>query len=71
MYLCFTGRVVIAPAMNVEMWNHPAVKRNLQQLQQDGVDVIDPASGWLSCRVEGKGRMAEPEQIFQQLTGAK
>ncbi len=68
LYLCFTGRVVVAPAMNVEMWNHPAVKRNIEQLREDGVDLIDPASGWLSCRVEGKGRMAEPELIFQRLT---
>ena len=68
LYLCFTKRVVIAPAMNVEMWNHRAVQRNLQQLVDDGVEIIEPQEGWLSCRVEGKGRMAEPAQILEQLT---
>lgn len=62
-YLCFDGPVMMAPAMNVEMWNHSATVRNIQQVQKDGVEIIEPDEGWLSCRVQGKGRMAEPEQI--------
>ena len=63
LYLCFTGPVIIAPAMNCEMWDKPAVQRNIEQLKQDGVHFVDPQEGWLSCRVKGVGRMAEPDQI--------
>lgn len=63
LYLCFKGPVLVAPAMNVEMWNHVAVQRNLAQLIKDGVQFVDPQAGWLSCRTEGVGRMAEPETI--------
>ena len=55
LYLCFTGPVIVAPAMNVEMWNHAAVQRNVKQLQDDGVHFIEPLEGWLSCRQKGKG----------------
>jgi phosphopantothenoylcysteine decarboxylase/phosphopantothenate--cysteine ligase len=64
LYLSFTGPVLAAPAMNVEMWSKPAVQRNVAQLRADGVQVIDPESGWLSCRDVGAGRMADPETIF-------
>lgn len=63
LYLCFAGPVLVAPAMNVEMWNHAAVQRNLAQLKDDGVTLVDPQEGWLSCRTKGVGRMAEPEAI--------
>ncbi len=63
-YLCFRGPVLVAPAMNCEMWGKPAVQRNIQQLKQDGVIVIEPEAGWLSCRDQGPGRMAEPETIL-------
>jgi phosphopantothenoylcysteine decarboxylase/phosphopantothenate--cysteine ligase len=63
LYLCFTGPVLIAPAMNCEMWEKPAVQRNCQQLTRDGVQFIDPQEGWLSCRTRGIGRMAAPEEI--------
>ena len=63
LYLCFAGPVLVAPAMNVEMWNHVAVQRNLAQLKEDGVKFVDPQEGWLSCRTKGVGRMAEPETI--------
>ena len=63
LYLCFTGPVIIAPAMNVEMWNQPSVQRNVQQLKDDGVTIVDPQEGWLSCRQKGMGRMADPESI--------
>jgi len=61
--LSFTGPVVIAPAMNTEMWEKPAVQRNVQQLRADGLHLVDPQEGWLSCRQTGVGRMAEPEDI--------
>ena len=63
--LSFTGPVVVAPAMNNEMWDKPAVQRNLDQLRSDGLHIVDPKSGWLSCRQQGVGRMAEPEEIAQ------
>ena len=61
--LSFTGPVVVAPAMNSEMWNKPSVQRNLSQLLEDGIHIVEPKEGWLSCRDRGKGRMAEPEEI--------
>jgi phosphopantothenoylcysteine decarboxylase/phosphopantothenate--cysteine ligase len=64
LYLCFTGPVLLAPAMNDRMWQHPAVQRNVEQLRGDGVYFVDPTSGWLSCRQSGPGRMAEPETIL-------
>ena len=67
LYLCFTGPVLIAPAMNCEMWEKSAVRRNLKQLVDDGVQVIDPREGWLSCRQKGVGRMAEPTDILDRI----
>jgi phosphopantothenoylcysteine decarboxylase/phosphopantothenate--cysteine ligase len=64
LYLAFKGPVLLAPAMNDQMWNHPAVQRNIQQLRSDGVHFIGPDRGWLSCRTKGLGRMSEPEQIL-------
>jgi phosphopantothenoylcysteine decarboxylase len=64
LYLAFSGRVLVAPAMNTAMWEQPAVQRNVAQLRADGVQMIDPESGWLSCRQVGAGRMAAPEKIF-------
>ncbi|HEX4130726.1 MAG TPA: flavoprotein [Pirellulales bacterium] len=62
--LSFTGPVLVAPAMNNQMWSKPAVQRNVEQLRRDGVRIIDPEEGWLSCRDVGPGRMAAPERIF-------
>lgn len=64
LYLGFTGPIVMAPAMNCEMWEKPAVQRNVEQLRRDGVRMVDPEAGWLSCRKQGFGRMAAPEKIF-------
>jgi phosphopantothenoylcysteine decarboxylase/phosphopantothenate--cysteine ligase len=64
LYLCFTGPVLIAPAMNVEMWNHVATERNVKQLREDKMHFVEPQEGWLSCRTKGVGRMAEPETII-------
>jgi len=69
LYLCFTGPVLLAPAMNSEMWARPAVQRNVAQLRTDGVHFVDPEEGWLSCRQVGAGRMAEPERILKVIEG--
>ncbi|MEN8846522.1 MAG: phosphopantothenoylcysteine decarboxylase [Akkermansiaceae bacterium] len=55
---------LIAPAMNGKMWDHPATKRNLAQLKEDGVQFVDPAEGDLSCGYKGTGRLAEIEDIL-------
>jgi len=70
LYLAFEGRVMIAPAMNCEMWEKPAVQRNAAQLADDGVEFIGPDVGWLSCRVQGRGRMASPESIYEAIATA-
>lgn len=64
LYLCFRGPVLIAPAMNCEMWDHPAVQRNVTRLREDGARFVDPEEGWLSCRQKGVGRMAAQERIL-------
>ena len=66
-FLAFSGRVLLAPAMNSEMWNKPAVQRNIAQLRQDGLHFAEPGSGWLSCGTVGPGRMAEPEAILARI----
>src|SRR5262245_80950 len=64
LYLAFRGAVLMAPAMNTAMWEKAAVQRNIAQLRADGVQFVEPGSGWLSCRQVGAGRMAEPETIL-------
>jgi phosphopantothenoylcysteine decarboxylase/phosphopantothenate--cysteine ligase len=66
-YLTFTGPVLMAPAMNSDMWEKPVVQRNVKQLENDGVHFIDPEEGWLSCRRYGAGRMASPERIAKAI----
>ncbi|MBI5869190.1 MAG: bifunctional phosphopantothenoylcysteine decarboxylase/phosphopantothenate--cysteine ligase CoaBC [candidate division Zixibacteria bacterium] len=58
-----TSPVMLAPAMNTDMYNHPAVQENLQRLRARGVHMVDPTSGLLACHTVGVGRMAEPETI--------
>ena len=60
--------VVVAPAMNVRMWQHAATQRNVAQLKADGVRVIDPAEGDMACGEYGPGRLPEPQDIMDQLT---
>jgi len=67
LYLAFKGSVLMAPAMNTAMWEQPAVQRNITQLRADGVQFVEPGSGWLSCRQVGAGRMAEPETILSAI----
>ncbi len=62
--------VLIAPAMNVRMWEHPATRRNLAQLRNDGVMVIGPNEGDMACGEFGFGRMAEPDQIVSAIADA-
>lgn len=63
LYLCFTGPILFAPAMNPDMWAQPAVQRNVKQLSDDGIQMIPPEEGWLSCGRTGPGRMAAPDRI--------
>ncbi|MFZ0339466.1 MAG: bifunctional phosphopantothenoylcysteine decarboxylase/phosphopantothenate--cysteine ligase CoaBC [Terracidiphilus sp.] len=65
MYLATTSPVLVAPAMNVNMWNHPATQANLEILRQRGVGIVDPGTGDLACGMVGTGRMAEPEAIAE------
>src|ERR1700691_5756234 len=63
LYLATTAPVVVAPAMNVNMWNHPATQANLELLRQRGVKIVEPGSGYLACGMTGSGRLAENEVI--------
>ena len=63
LYLGFTGPVMLAPSMNVNMLEHPATQANLETLRRRGHRVIEPGTGYLACGMTGKGRMAEPEEI--------
>lgn len=65
--MCFTGPVMVAPAMNCEMWEKPALQRNIETLKNDGLQIVPPESGWLSCRTKGTGRMAEPETLLDAI----
>jgi phosphopantothenoylcysteine decarboxylase/phosphopantothenate--cysteine ligase len=68
--LSFDGPVIMAPAMNDKMWAKPAVQRNVAQLRADGVILIDPEEGYLSCGTLGAGRMASPEKLFSAIAAA-
>lgn len=67
MLLAATSPVFFAPAMNVHMYEHPAVIKNMDTLQQRGVTFIEPDEGYLACGYVGKGRLAEPEEIVRFL----
>jgi phosphopantothenoylcysteine decarboxylase / phosphopantothenate---cysteine ligase len=63
LYLATTAPVVVAPAMNVNMWKHPATQSNLEILRKRGVKIVEPGSGYLACGMTGAGRLAENEAI--------
>src|SRR5882724_7266020 len=63
LYISTTAPVLVAPAMNVEMWAHPATRENVRRLRERGVQFIDPEEGYLACRTVGPGRLAEPHEI--------
>ena len=65
LYLQLTSPVLLAPAMSDSMWNKPAVQRNVACLREDGCHFVGPATGWLSCRASGDGRMSEPNEILE------
>jgi len=67
LYLAFTGKVVVAPAMNVNMWEHPATQANLQTLRLRGHRIVEPESGYLACGMTGPGRLADPETIAEAI----
>jgi phosphopantothenoylcysteine decarboxylase/phosphopantothenate--cysteine ligase len=62
-YLACTAPVLIAPAMNTTMWEHPATQRNVEKLRADGVRIIEPDHGEMACGTIGPGRLSEPENI--------
>src|SRR5260221_3926556 len=63
LYLATTAPVLVAPAMNVNMWNHPATQANLAELRKRGVRIVAPDSGYLACGMTGPGRLAENDSI--------
>jgi phosphopantothenoylcysteine decarboxylase/phosphopantothenate--cysteine ligase len=60
--------VVVAPAMNVRMWEHAATRRNVAQLKADGIRVLEPAEGEMACGEYGPGRLPEPADILERLS---
>jgi phosphopantothenoylcysteine decarboxylase/phosphopantothenate--cysteine ligase len=68
-YLAFTGPVVLAPAMNSNMWMHPATQENVAMLKSRGHLIIEPEEGLLACGTTGPGRLAEPERIADIVAG--
>ncbi len=67
LYLSNTNPVLIAPAMNVEMWNHPATQANLKTLRERGIHLVEPGSGYQACGEIGVGRLAESEDIVKNV----
>ncbi len=68
-YLSAKCKVAVAPAMDLDMYRHPSTQRNINTLKGWGVEIIEPESGELASGLEGKGRMAEPEDIVAQVEG--
>jgi phosphopantothenoylcysteine decarboxylase/phosphopantothenate--cysteine ligase len=64
LYLASAAPVVVAPAMNVNMWNHAATQENVEMLRARGVKIVDPDEGYLACGMTGAGRLASQEQII-------
>jgi phosphopantothenoylcysteine decarboxylase/phosphopantothenate--cysteine ligase len=70
LYLAFTGPVILAPAMNVNMWQHPATRANLATLVGRGHTIVEPDSGYLACGMTGPGRLADPAIIAAAIASA-
>lgn len=66
-FLASTAPVIVAPAMNTAMWNHPATQRNIERLRADGVRFIEPVAGELACRTIGTGKLEDVENIVRQV----
>src|SRR6202158_1988686 len=71
LYLATTAPVVVAPAMNVNMWNHAATQAHLEILRRRGVRIVDPDKGYLACGMTGSGRLAENEAIVAAVVGTR
>jgi len=70
MYLATTAPVIVAPAMNVNMWNHPATRANVKLLRERGTTIVEPDAGYLACGMTGSGRLASVEVIAQAVLAA-
>jgi phosphopantothenoylcysteine decarboxylase/phosphopantothenate--cysteine ligase len=70
LYLAFGGNVVLAPAMNTQMWEHPATRANMAVLMARGHVVVPPGEGLLACGTVGPGRLADPVEIADAVTAA-
>ena len=70
LYMATTAPVVVAPTMNVNMWNHPATQANLEILRKRGVRIVEPGEGYLACGMTGPGRLAENQAIVAALMEA-
>jgi phosphopantothenoylcysteine decarboxylase/phosphopantothenate--cysteine ligase len=66
-FLANRAPVLIAPAMNTQMWDHAALQENIATLRRRGVEIIEPGEGWLACGWTGKGRLAEPDEIVARV----
>lgn len=64
-FCAFKKQVVIAPCMNTNMWENPAIKKNLETLNERGIIIVEPESGFLACGAEGKGRLADVNVIYE------
>ncbi|MFG0257204.1 MAG: flavoprotein [Phycisphaerales bacterium JB043] len=62
--------VLVAPSMNAVMWSQRSTQRNVEQLREDGFQIVEPTEGWQACRTEGLGRMPEPEDLIGSLCDA-
>jgi len=60
-------KILVAPAMNTQMWQHPATERNIKQIVKDGAILIEPSAGSLACGEIGSGRLAEPDDIVKAI----
>ncbi|MBI3894551.1 MAG: bifunctional phosphopantothenoylcysteine decarboxylase/phosphopantothenate--cysteine ligase CoaBC [Acidobacteria bacterium] len=67
LYLATKAPVIVAPAMNVNMWEHPATQENIERLRQRGVHVVEPDSGYLACGMTGPGRLASTGAIIERV----
>ncbi len=65
LYLATTAPVIVAPAMNVNMWRHPATQTNLQTLRARGATIVEPGEGYLACGMTGEGRLADTDVIIE------
>src|SRR5262249_39493283 len=66
LYLATKAPVVVAPAMNVNMWEHPATRDNVERLRQRGVSIVEPDAGYLACGMTGPGRLASNQAIVER-----